>query len=139
LTEGQFQVVIPEVDGLDVAKVRRVVLCCGKVYYDLLQARRDGDHKHVALIRLEQLYPFPKDALNTVLAPFSHVEQFIWCQEEPENQGVWLSLQHDMRACLQGAQTLVYAGRPPSASPAVGSAALHAQQQHDLVEQALLK
>lgn len=138
LTEGKFHTVIGDVDPLDADKVTNVVLCCGKVYYDLLQKRRDDGMKHVAIVRIEQLYPFPKEALIRELKKYPKAKHLTWCQEEPQNQGVWFSSQHNMRDCLQKDQSLYYAGRGFAASPAVGSAALHAQQQQALVEQALL-
>lgn len=137
LTHGQFHPVIPEIDELDAKKVTRVVLCCGKVYYDLLQKRRDEALNHVAIIRIEQLYPFPKKDLLAALSQYSNATQIVWCQEEPQNQGVWFSSQHNMRDCLREGQALFYAGRSSAASPAVGSASLHAQQQQALVNQAL--
>jgi 2-oxoglutarate dehydrogenase E1 component len=138
LTHGSFQVVIPEVDDLDANKVTKIVLCCGKVYYDLLQKRRDEQLSHIAIIRIEQLYPFPNQALVAELTKYTAANAVVWCQEEPQNQGVWFSSQHHILECLTSKQTLTYAGREFAASPAVGSAALHAKQQNALVEQALL-
>ena len=138
LTEGAFHTVLPEVDVLDTDKVTKVVLCCGKVYYDLLQKRRDAALPNVAIVRIEQLYPFPKKSLVRELAKYPNAKRIIWCQEEPQNQGVWFSSQHNIIDCLHTDQSLVYAGRGFAASPAVGSAYLHAQQQQALVEQALL-
>lgn len=138
LTSGGFYTVIPETDQLDTEKVTRVVLCCGKVYYDLIQKRRDAALQHVAVIRIEQLYPFPKKALVKELAKYPHAKNIIWCQEEPQNQGVWFSSQHNIKDCLHPEQSLCYAGRGFAAAPAVGSPYLHAQQQQELVEQALL-
>lgn len=138
LTQGKFQTVIPEIDDIDALKVTKVVLCCGKVYYDLLQKRRDEKLNHVALIRIEQLYPFPKKSLSQILSKFVNAKKIIWCQEEPQNQGVWFSSQHNILDCLAKDQSLDYAGRGFAASPAAGSPLLHAQQQQQLVEQALL-
>lgn len=138
LMQGKFHTVIPELDALVVEEVTRIVLCCGKVYYDLLQMRRDKELNNVAIIRIEQLYPFPKKALTTEINKYPNVTEVIWCQEEPLNQGVWFSSRHNMKECLNEGQYLVYAGRDQAAAPAVGSPALHAQQQHALVEQALL-
>lgn len=139
LTSGGFQTVIPEIDPINAEKVTRIVLCCGKVYYDLLQKRRDDGLDHVAIVRIEQLYPFPKVALRKVLAHYKHANKVIWCQEEPQNQGVWFSSQHNMLDCLQKDQSLHYTGRGFAAAPAVGSVYLHAQQQEELVEQALME
>ncbi|KTD18175.1 2-oxoglutarate dehydrogenase E1 component [Legionella jordanis] len=138
LSKGKFHTVIPEIDALEPSEVTRIVLCCGKVYYDLLQKRRDENLNHIAIIRIEQLYPFPKKALTQELNKYPQVKKIIWCQEEPQNQGVWFSSQHNIIDCLRADQTLSYAGREFAASPAVGSPLLHAQQQQQLVEQALL-
>ncbi len=138
LKKGKFYTVIPEIDTVDEKKITKVVLCCGKVYYDLLQMRRDKKLEHIAIIRIEQLYPFPKKALIAELDKYPNAKKVIWCQEEPKNQGVWFSSQHNMKDCLRPEQVLLYAGREFAAAPAVGSPALHAQQQHALVEEALL-
>ena len=137
LTDGRFYNVIAEVDDLDAAKVTKVVLCCGKVYYDLLQKRRDDQLNRIAIIRIEQLYPFPMDELKQIMAQFPHAKQVVWCQEEPQNQGAWFASQHNMRDCLRSDQLLAYAGRDTAAAPAVGSSVLHAKQQALLVLQAL--
>lgn len=137
LTQGKFHTVIPEIDAVDAKQVTRIILCCGKVYYDILQQRRELGLKHVAIIRVEQLYPFPKEALTQEISKYPKASQVIWCQEEPQNQGVWFSSQHNFRSCLHEGQALFYAGRCSAASPAVGSASLHAQQQQALVNQAL--
>ena len=138
LSSGGFQTVIPEIDQIDANKVNRVVLCCGKVYYDLLQKRRDEALDNVAIVRIEQLYPFPKKLLIKELTKYSHAQKIIWCQEEPQNQGVWFSSQHNMIDCLQKNQSLYYAGRAVAAAPAGGSPYLHAEEQQGLVKQALL-
>ncbi|BCA96743.1 2-oxoglutarate dehydrogenase subunit E1 [Legionella antarctica] len=138
LMKGKFYTVIPEIDAIEEQKVKKVVLCCGKVYYDLLQMRRDRKLEHVAIVRIEQLYPFPKKALIAELDKYPKAKEIVWCQEEPKNQGVWFSSQHNMKDCLRPDQTLAYAGRESAAAPAVGNPALHAEQQNALVEQALL-
>ena len=138
LTDGKFHAVIPEIDAINENQVTRVVLCCGKVYYDLLQKRRDDGLNHVAIIRVEQLYPFPKKMLRAEIEKYKQATQVIWCQEEPQNQGVWFSSQHNMRDCLNTSQTLEYAGRGFAAAPSVGSLSLHMKEQAALVEQALL-
>ncbi|HSH30792.1 MAG TPA: 2-oxoglutarate dehydrogenase E1 component [Thiohalobacter sp.] len=137
LTEGGFQAVIPEHDELDPAAVNRVILCSGKVYYDLLEKRREVELNDVAIIRLERLYPFPEELLRRILEPYLNVETYIWCQEEPKNQGAWYSTQHHLYASLPCDAPLEYAGRPFSAAPAVGYNWLHVQQQHRLVAEAL--
>lgn len=137
LTKGEFQVVIPEIDSIDPKKVERVILCSGKVYYDLLEKRREKKLNNAAIIRIEQLYPFPKERLKEVLKPYQHVKNIIWCQEEPQNQGAWYSTQHNIIECLEKGQTLGYAGRAASASPAVGYMSLHLKEEENLVKQAL--
>lgn len=139
LSKGEFQLVIPEIDKIDAKKVDRVVMCSGKVYYDLVEARRERKLNNVAIIRVEQLYPFPADALNAILANYKHVKTFVWCQEEPENQGAWYCTKHDFYTCLTEEQRLYYAGRKASASPAVGYSSVHMKEQTQLVDDALTK
>lgn len=137
LTHGTFQVVIPEVEPMDPAKVERVILCSGKVYFDLVAKRQELGKKDVAIARIEQLYPFPEAELSALLNQYPNATRVIWCQEEPKNQGAWYSSQHHLRACLTERQTLHYAGREASASPAVGYVHAHTQQQEALVMEAL--
>lgn len=137
LANGTFQPAIGEVDQLDPSAVRRVVMCAGKVYYDLLEQRRSNDQHNVAIVRIEQLYPFPMQAVQEALKPFAHVSDVVWCQEEPQNQGAWYCSQHNFREVLPFGATLRYAGRPASASPAVGYMSVHQKQQKDLVNDAL--
>ena len=137
LINGEFQNVIGEVDPLDPKKVKRVVLCAGKVYYDLLEQRRANAQQDVAIIRIEQLYPYPHDDVKAALEPYSHVTDFVWCQEEPLNQGAWYCSKHNFESSLPDGVKLKYAGRPASASPAVGYVSLHTQQQKQLVADAL--
>ena len=137
LLNGTFQTVIGEIDNLDPKNVKRVVMCAGKVYYDLLEQRRKNEQNNVAIIRIEQLYPFPHDDVKVALAPYSHVTDFVWCQEEPLNQGAWYCSKHNFEAVIPDNAKLSYAGRPASASPAVGYLSLHAKQQKQLVEDAL--
>ncbi len=137
LTEGKFHKIIPEIDQQDMEKVKRVVLCSGKVYYDLLQQRREDNIQDVAIIRIEQLYPFPKNKLRGLLEKYTRANDVIWCQEEPKNQGAWYCSQHHFIAALAPHQTLTYAGRKASASPAVGLPQLHTTQQKALVALAL--
>lgn len=139
LATGSFHNVIPEIDDMDAKKVTKIILCCGKVYYDLLQKRRDDKLDNVAIIRLEQLYPFPHDALMENLEKYTNANTIVWCQEEPQNQGVWFSSQHHIKSCLKPNQTLLYAGRGFAAAPAEGSAAAHILQQAELVNDALNK
>ncbi len=139
LCDGSFQTVIPETEALEDDKVKRIVLCSGKVYYDLFDKRQVDERHDVALIRIEQLYPFPREALKVELERYPNAEKFIWCQEEPMNQGAWFSSQHHMRTSLAKDFYLEYAGRPISAAPAVGYIPLHIKQLQDLLEKALGK
>ena len=137
LSEGEFQPVIPEVDALPEKTVRRVVLCSGKVYYELLEKRREQEIGDIAIVRVERLYPFPEAQLRKQLERYPNATEIIWCQEEPQNQGAWFAIQHHLHATLPDPGLLRYVGRPFSAAPAVGYAWLHLQQQHRLVSEAL--
>ncbi|WP_018652281.1 2-oxoglutarate dehydrogenase E1 component [Actinobacillus capsulatus] len=138
LVDGEFQTVIGEIDSnIKAKKVKRVVMCSGKVYYDLLEQRRQNEQTDVAIIRIEQLYPFPYEDMKKVLEPYAHVKDFVWCQEEPLNQGAWYCSKHNFEASIPEKAKLTYAGRPASASPAVGYTSLHTQQQKQLVAEAL--
>ncbi|MGL4206154.1 MAG: 2-oxoglutarate dehydrogenase E1 component [Aeromonadaceae bacterium] len=137
LAHGSFQNVIGEIDPHEPEAVTRVVMCSGKVYYDLLEARRKGALAHVAIVRIEQLYPFPHAQLREVLAAYPQVQEYVWCQEEPQNQGAWYCSQHHFREAIPEGAQLRYAGRPASASPAVGYISLHLKQQKALVDEAL--
>jgi len=114
-----------------------VVFCSGKVFYDLLEARRAGDIKNVAIVRLEQLYPFPVREYADALADYPDARDVVWCQEEPQNQGAWYQIQHRLRQPLENGRELYYAGRQPAAAPAAGIFQLHVQRQQELVEAAL--
>jgi 2-oxoglutarate dehydrogenase E1 component len=138
LARGGFQTVIPDTTAdLDAKAVKKVVLCTGKVYYDLLLARRERELQDVALLRVEQLYPFPHKALETELKKYPALTQGVWCQDEPQNQGAWFFVQHHIQDALKDGQRLSYAGRPASASPAVGYYDKHYAQQKDLLTAAL--
>ncbi|PSU24196.1 2-oxoglutarate dehydrogenase E1 component [Photobacterium kishitanii] len=137
LANGTFLAAIGEVDELPAQQVQRVVFCSGKVYYDLLEQRRKNDQTDVAIVRIEQLYPFPKEDVEAAIADYQHVTDFVWCQEEPQNQGAWYSSQHNFYSALPAGSLLRYAGRPASASPAVGYMSVHLKQQKALVEDAL--
>ncbi|MFJ3154322.1 2-oxoglutarate dehydrogenase E1 component, partial [Pseudomonas protegens] len=139
LAEGSFQTVIPEIDAQDPKDVGRIILCSGKVYYDLLEKRRAEGRDDIAIVRIEQLYPFPEDDLIEVLAPYKNVKHIVWCQEEPMNQGAWYCSQHHMRRIISGhnkSLVLEYAGRDASAAPACGYASMHAEQQEKLLQDA---
>ncbi|MCB4437888.1 2-oxoglutarate dehydrogenase E1 component [Alteromonas sp. McT4-15] len=137
LAEGKFHNVIGEIDDIEPKNVKRVVMCSGKVYYDLLDQRRKNEQTDVAIIRLEQLYPFPQEECAKVVAQYSHVKDWVWCQEEPQNQGAWYCSQHHFWQAIPDGAKLTYAGRDASSSPAVGYVSVHNQQQKALVEDAL--
>ncbi|HAB55513.1 MAG TPA: 2-oxoglutarate dehydrogenase E1 component [Cellvibrionales bacterium] len=139
-SEGQFHNVIAETDELASRDITRLVVCSGKVYYELLETRRKHNLKNVAIIRIEQLYPFPDAEMFSVIADYSQLETVVWCQEEPKNQGAWYNSQHRLRRVLDLINKdlpLSFAGRLSSASPAAGYMALHLQQQENLIAEAL--
>jgi len=139
LAEGSFQTVIGEIDSLDPKKVERMILCSGKVYYDLLEKRRAEGREDIAIVRIEQLYPFPEEDLAEALAPYKNLKHIVWCQEEPMNQGAWYCSQHHMRRVATAHKKslfLEYAGRDASAAPACGYASMHAEQQEKLLQDA---
>ena len=137
LSEGKFHNVIGEIDDLDPKDVKRVIMCSGKVYYDLLDQRRKNEQSDVAIVRLEQLYPFPQEECAKIVAQYSHVKDWVWCQEEPQNQGAWYCSQHHFWQAIPEGAKLTYAGREASSSPAVGYVSVHNQQQKALIEDAL--
>lgn len=139
LAEDEFKTVIDEIDPIKPASVRKVVLCSGKVYYDLLAKRRENKQEDIAIVRVEQLYPFPKVELSKIIALYPKAKEVVWCQEEPHNQGAWLSIRHRLEMCLLSSQGLSYAGRASSASPAVGYLSTHLEEQAALVADALKK
>ena len=139
LAAGRFRNVIGEVDKMTARNVRRAIFCSGKVYYDLLAYRREQKIGDVAILRIEQLYPFPHDDFIAQLKKFPNARDLVWCQEEPQNQGAWYRMRAYLRDDMQKLgfpKKLFYAGRPVSASPAVGYASWHAKQQKELVEAA---
>ncbi|MEY2657936.1 MAG: hypothetical protein RLZZ395_1678 [Pseudomonadota bacterium] len=138
-TKGAFQTVIPENRDLKNDKVKRVLVCSGKVYYDLAKKREEKDADDVAILRVEQLYPFPHKAFAAELKKYPHATELVWCQDEPQNQGAWFFIQHNIHENMVEGQRLGYAGRAASASPAVGYSHLHQEQQKALVEAAFAK
>jgi 2-oxoglutarate dehydrogenase E1 component len=137
LANGTFQTVIGETEKIDAKKVTRVVICSGKVYFDLLAARREKKVDNVALLRVEQLYPFDDRRLFEELKAYPNFKELIWCQEEPRNQGAWYAIHHRVSEVVKKGQTLDVVSRPASSSPAVGYAAKHALQQKEVVNAAL--
>jgi 2-oxoglutarate dehydrogenase E1 component len=141
-TKGSFQTVIPEQDeAIDkkADKVKRVIACSGKVYYDLVKKRTENGVSDVAIIRVEQLYPFPHKAFAAVIKKYPNAVDIVWCQDEPQNQGAWFFIQHNIHENMLNGQKLGYSGRAASASPAVGYSHLHQEQQKALVEGAFAK
>ena len=139
-TKGEFRTVIGELNAdIDASKVKRVIACSGKVYYDLVKKREEKKAGDVAIIRVEQLYPFPHKAFASELKKYPNATDVVWCQDEPQNQGAWFFVQHYIHENMVEGQKLGYAGRAASASPAVGYAHLHQDQQKALVEAAFAK
>jgi 2-oxoglutarate dehydrogenase E1 component len=138
-TKGGFQTVIPEHKELKADKVKRVLACSGKVYYDLAKKRDEKGFEDVAILRVEQLYPFPHKAFAAELRKYPNATEVVWCQDEPQNQGAWFFVQHYIHENMAEGQKLGYSGRSASASPAVGYSHLHQEQQKALVEGAFGK
>ena len=139
LANGSFQTVIGEIDNLEAAKVERLIMCSGKVYYELLEKRRAEERDDIAIVRIEQLYPFPETDLAVEMAKYPNLKHLVWCQEEPMNQGAWYCSQHHMRNVASGCNSqlnLNYAGRVGSASPACGYTSQHAEEQDKLLQDA---
>jgi len=132
-----FQELVPETEDLDPAKVRRVVFCSGKVYYDLLEKRQAENILDIAIVRIEQLYPFPIDSYASVVNRYAQAHEIVWCQEEPQNQGAWYQIRHRLQEPLGDDHELFYAGRMGAAAPAAGYYKLHQAQQDGLVNAAL--
>ena len=137
LAQGGFQLVIPDATAKAGQAVRRVVLCAGKVYYDLVEEAEKRGVADVAIVRVEQLYPFPRNEVKAELAKYPAAKEVVWCQEEPMNQGAWFQIRHHLQACI-GEHTLSYAGRSRSPAPACGHYNTHVAEQAALVEQALV-
>jgi 2-oxoglutarate dehydrogenase E1 component len=139
-TKGEFRTVIGEMDDtIDASKVKRMICCSGKVYYDLVKKRAEKKTFDTAIIRVEQLYPFPHKAFAAEIKKYPNLADLVWCQDEPQNQGAWFFVQHYIHENMVDGQKLGYAGRPASASPAVGYAHLHQEQQKALLDQAFTK
>jgi 2-oxoglutarate dehydrogenase E1 component len=136
LAKGGFRNVIGEVDKLNAKNVRRVLLCSGKVFYELLAYRREKKIDDMAIIRVEQQYPFPHEDFTVEIAKYPNATEVVWVQEEPQNQGAWYRLRAYLRGDIPDNQVLAYAGRPISASTAVGYNSKHLQEQKQLWEDA---
>ncbi len=135
LAKGSFQPVLSETDdSIDAKKVKRVLVCSGRVYYDLLAHRREAKAQDVAIVRIEQLYPFAHKQFESELKKYDNATEVVWVQDEPQNQGPWFYIEHHLREGMKEGQKLAYSGRPASASPAVGYYAKHYEQQKALIE-----
>ncbi|MBL6750470.1 MAG: 2-oxoglutarate dehydrogenase E1 component [Nevskia sp.] len=137
LSSGRFRYIIGESDPLDPAKVKRIVFCSGKVYYDLYEARAKARRDDVAVVRIEQLYPFPRTDYEAVIAAYPNAKDVVWCQEEPENQGAWYQVKHRLRTYLAADHQLYYATREGSSTTAVGYLKVHVKEQEELMQAAL--
>ncbi|PPI86881.1 2-oxoglutarate dehydrogenase E1 component [Candidatus Pantoea edessiphila] len=137
MANGQFQLVIDEVINVDKEKIKRLIMCSGKIYFDLMEQKSKNKQDTIAIVRIEQLYPFPYQALTALLVSYSNVKDFIWCQEEPLNQGAWFYIQYYFSKIIPINAKLRYASRPAAASPAVGYTYLHHKQQKELINSAL--
>lgn len=137
LSSGGFQLVIPEIDDIKPEAVTKVIFCTGKVYYALLEKRRELALQQIAILRIEQLYPFPEQAFSEALSLYENAKDIVWCQEEPQNQGAWNAIKETLQMHLQHAQNLTYVGLEPLAAPAVGNAKTCGSQQQAFVAQAL--
>ncbi|MCW9708371.1 multifunctional oxoglutarate decarboxylase/oxoglutarate dehydrogenase thiamine pyrophosphate-binding subunit/dihydrolipoyllysine-residue succinyltransferase subunit [Fodinibius salsisoli] len=137
LAKGRYQPFIPDQEVEDKSKIDRLVICSGKVYYDLYKQRQDEEVENVAIARLEQFYPFPDRDVHEILEEYSHVDDIVWCQEEPKNMGGWTFVTPRIMEQLQENQSLRYVGRQASASPATGQAKIHKAEQDKLINEAL--
>jgi 2-oxoglutarate dehydrogenase E1 component len=139
LTDGSFQCVIDS-DTKKKSNIKKIILCSGKVFYDLQNKKIQDKKEHIAIVRIEQLYPFPYDDLEECLKKYKNVEEIVWCQEEPANQGAWFSHRHRLQRVLDrldSGKEISMVSRPPAAAPAVGMMKLHLEQQNNLIEEAL--
>jgi len=137
LASGGFQPLIDDAEITDRDAVKRIVLCSGKVYYDLADARKKSEDRSVAIVRLEQFYPFPLQALREMLAKYKNAKELVWAQEEPQNMGGWTFIQERLENLLPSCERPKYVGRSASASPATGSYSIHQKEQAELVNEAL--
>jgi 2-oxoglutarate dehydrogenase E1 component len=138
LINGGFKPVIDDEEIEEASSVERIVFCSGKIYYDLKEARKESGEKRVAIVRLEQFYPFPVTRVQEVVDSYSNVSQIVWAQEEPKNMGGWSFVEPRLEHLLSQCERPIYVGRAASASPATGSYAIHQLEQAQLVREALL-
>ena len=136
-TDGAFRPVIGEQDPLDPERVEQVIMCTGKIYYELLEARRARGLEKVAIVRLEQLYPFPRADFDAMVASFPIAHTFVWCQEEPQNQGAWDQIKHRFSRMVKAGKWVFYVGRPAAAAPATGYHRIHVEEQQKIIDDAL--
>ncbi|HEY6216130.1 MAG TPA: hypothetical protein VIW74_05670, partial [Pyrinomonadaceae bacterium] len=137
LSNGGFQPLIDDAEISDRDAVKRIVMCSGKVYYDLIDARRKTDDRRVAIVRLEQFYPFPLKSIRDMLSSYPNANELVWAQEEPQNMGGWTFVQERLENLLPNCERPRYVGRSASASPATGSYSIHQKEQAALVAEAL--
>jgi len=137
LARGRFQTVIGEPEKLDDGKVTRVVFCSGKVYFDLLDARQKQKLQNVAIVRIEQLYPFPRDEYVAALGRYPNATEIVWCQEEPENQGAWYQIKHRLQVYLGERHRMHYVTRPGMPTTAGGHLKVHQKEQEEVINAAL--
>ena len=133
-TKGKFEEILAAPKAGPSEKTKRVVFCSGKVYYDLIKYRETEKIDNTAIIRIEQLYPLAESKLRALLRPFSKTASIVWCQEESQNMGAWTFMEPRLRALFK--REIIYAGRNPSASPAVGALAIHKREQAQLIKEA---
>ncbi|MDX1673052.1 MAG: multifunctional oxoglutarate decarboxylase/oxoglutarate dehydrogenase thiamine pyrophosphate-binding subunit/dihydrolipoyllysine-residue succinyltransferase subunit, partial [Balneolaceae bacterium] len=137
LAEGSYHPTLRDQDLSDREQAEKLILCSGKVYYDLLKHRLDNEIDNIALVRLEQFYPFPDKDIREILNDYNHVKDIVWCQEEPRNMGAWFFVSNRISNELQDGQQLSYVGRQASASPATGQKKIHEAEQKRLIEEAM--
>jgi 2-oxoglutarate dehydrogenase E1 component len=137
LTTGGFNPVIDDVEIADAVAVEKIVMCSGKVFYDLAEARKKSQDKRVAIVRLEQFYPFPAEAIRAAFARYPNFRQLAWAQEEPRNMGGWTFVELRLENLLKEERRPIYVGRSASASPATGSYSIHQKEQAKIVSEAL--
>ncbi len=136
-TEGRFQPVIGERHLTDLEAVEQVIMCTGKIYYELLEARQARKLENIAIVRIEQLYPFPRADFDAMTESFPHAHTFVWCQEEPQNQGAWDQIKHRFSKLVKAGKWVFYVGRPSAAAPATGHYKVHVEEQQKIIDDAL--